>query len=186
MSETETLSSAVKGAINSRLLGVHFCLPGLIVSFDNLTRRCSVQPALQRRLVDEPEPLNLPVLEDIPVKFPRSSKFAIEFELEKDDIVTLIFAERSLEKWLEKGGIVDPNKTDIFSLSDAIAIPGLLTTPATWAAPIESGCISIRNKTNTTFVKLSDTEIEAKNSKGNIKLDNAGTVEINGNLKVLV
>ena len=62
---------------------------------------------------------------NVPVLFPRSRKAAVTFPLEKGDTVLLVFAERSLDEWIEKGGNkVSPEDPRRHDMSDAIAIPG--------------------------------------------------------------
>jgi len=65
--------------------------------------------------------------------FPRSNRFHLSFPIEIDDMVLLIFSERSIEEFLndsknsssKKVDFVTPQNTRVFSLTDAIAIPGL-------------------------------------------------------------
>jgi len=47
--------------------------------------------------------------------------------------VLLIFSERSLERWLSVGGVVEPGSNRKFDISDCIAIPGLFS----FANPID-------------------------------------------------
>jgi hypothetical protein len=53
--------------------------------------------------------------------------YKITFPVAAGDIVLLCFAQTSLDNWLQLGGVVDPQDSRKFDLSDAIAIPGLLS-----------------------------------------------------------
>jgi hypothetical protein len=46
--------------------------------------------------------------------------------------VALVFSDRSLDRWLNAGGVVDPGTYRMHDLSDAIAIPGLHPWSAPW------------------------------------------------------
>src|SRR5690606_33082216 len=54
-----------------------------------------------------------------------SGGFRVTFPVDAGDEVLLIFSESALDAWLTYGGEVDPVDDRRFSLSDAIAIPGL-------------------------------------------------------------
>jgi hypothetical protein len=69
----------------------------------------------------------MPVINNVPVIWPRTSLGSISFPLTHGDGVLLIFSERSLDEWLSNGGALAPNDPRQFDLSDAIAIPGLFS-----------------------------------------------------------
>lgn len=67
----------------------------------------------------------LPKITNIPILYPQSGTFYLRFPLAIGDIVLLVFCDKSLDKWLGTGGIVDPQDTRRHSLSDAFAVPGV-------------------------------------------------------------
>jgi len=124
MSGSGTLSDAMRAAIESRLATLHTALPGKVVEYDPAKQKASVQPVIKKRYRDDTIE-SFPVIESVPVVFPRSGGGSLTFPVTPGDIVLLVFAERSLDKWLELGGEQEPNDFGKFQLSDAIAIPGL-------------------------------------------------------------
>ena len=163
------------GAIFQSLIAeVHTNLIAQVISFDKAKQTVSVQPVLQRKYKGQ-DPSNLSVGEDIPVLFFGSGDFVITVDVKKDSYVVLLVSERSLDKWFLQGGIVDPDDTRKFNLSDAIAIPGINPLPDTIVPPVEANCISIRNRLNTMFIKLDSTGISMKN-----KLTVDGVTRSNG------
>lgn len=118
---TPTPGEVIRNAIDARLVDVHTALPAKVISYDASTRSVSAQPLIKR--VDRDEAgerivRSLPVVSNVPVAFP-----GITLPLEKGDTVLLVFAETSLDKWLDRGGEVDPIFDHRFDLSDAIAFP---------------------------------------------------------------
>jgi len=118
-----SLESVLAVAINTYLKDVHTILPGQIISFDPVEQLADVQPELQRNI--DSELVNLPVLSKIPVRFLKSGDFTITFPLKEGDEVSIYVIERSIDNWLEDGGIQSPNDTRKFDLSDAFIVPVL-------------------------------------------------------------
>lgn len=162
MSETKTWAQVMREAIDARLLEVNTSMPGLIVSFDPGTGLAVVQPSFKRKFNYEKEAVTLPQITNVPVVFPRGGGASIVFDLQKDDPVLLIFAQRSMDAWISSGGIVDPKDPRKHGISDAVAYPGLYdkTKPAS------------ADKIQIEFKK--DGSITQKNEKGNFSLDKDG------------
>lgn len=121
---TPTLAEFLDDGINAKLLDVHTCIPGIVVRFDAEKQIADIQPALKRKFSEtQIEPL--PVVTNVPVVYPRSSNSIMYFPLNKGDSVLLLFAERSIDRWISQGGIVDPADVRKHHLSDGICVPGL-------------------------------------------------------------
>lgn len=119
-SPTDIFRDSVYSVLNS----VHTALPGIVKSFDPSTNKATIQPALNKKYVTGPMPM--PILENVPVMFPRGGDFSMTFPLKEGDYVLLIFIERSIDLWVSVGGQVTPDDPRKFDLSDAIAIPGIM------------------------------------------------------------
>lgn len=118
-----TLPEVIYDAIESRLVDLHTCMPGYVEKFDAAKQICNVQPALMRKFANgKVEPL--PVVTNVPVLYPRGSKFSVTFPLDVGDSVLLFFSERSIDRWMSKGGVVDPADARKHHLSDAFCMPG--------------------------------------------------------------
>lgn len=150
------------GAIFQSLLAeVHTNLVGEVISFNAANQTIKVQPVLKRKYKDT-EPRPLAVIDEVLVLFFGSGDFWITVEPKPGSYVLLVVSERALDNWIAQGGIVDPANTRKFNLTDAIAIPGLNPLPDIIIPPVESDCISIRNRLNTKFIKLDATGITIK------------------------
>lgn len=112
--------------LGSRLEGIHTCIPASIETYDAATRKASVRPLIRLRMGAGPL-VEIPVIAGVPVVFPSSAAFALTWPLVAGDGVLLLFSEASLGNWLGSpgNGPVDPEDSSRFSLTDAIAIPGL-------------------------------------------------------------
>ena len=142
--EKPSLAQLLQTAIDARLCDVHTSLPGIVKSYDRETQTAKIQPSLKRKYADG-RTVNLPILNKVPIVFPRSATAWVHFDLVEGDEVTLIFSERSLDTWKEKGGVVSPDDPRKFNLSDAKAIPGGYSLPGKLTPKGAEGSIETAN-----------------------------------------
>lgn len=131
-SRTPTLGEVLNTAIGKSLEGVFVGLPGIVESYNAATQTAKIRPALKRPYVNEDGSEasdDLPVLEDVPVVYPKGGGFFLSCPLEKGDNVLLVFCDNALDEFfLSSGSIqVDPINLRMHDISDAVAIPGLFT-----------------------------------------------------------
>lgn len=115
---------------------IHTAIPGRIVSFDEELQRAEVEVAIQQwaRVEGGPdggfEKWPAPLLPSVPVLFPRGGGAFITWPIRKGDYCLVIFQERSIDQWCQKGGTqVDPIWRWEHDLSDAVCIPGFYPYP---------------------------------------------------------
>jgi hypothetical protein len=121
--ETPSLAKVISDAIEGRLADMHTAIPAQVVSYDAGTQRAKVQPTIKRKYANG-DLVDLPVINDVPVLWPRAGQAIMHFPLTPADTVLLVFSERSIDRWKTFGGKVDPKDPRKFTLSDAVAIPG--------------------------------------------------------------
>lgn len=124
MTSPVDLPSAIRQAILYQLNNVHTALPGAIISYDYQKQKAAIQPLLNKVWADGTE-TPMPVLENVPVIFPRAGGASLTFPVSEGDTCLLIFIERSIDLWLSVGGQVSPDDPRKFDLSDAVAMVGL-------------------------------------------------------------
>lgn len=181
-----SLESVLAVAIDTYLKDVHTMLPGQIINFDPVEQLADVQIQLKRNVDDEL--INLPVLSQVPVRFFKSGDFTITFPLKEGDEVALYFIERSIDNWLEDGGIQSPNDFRKFDLSDAYAVPTLYSQkqkiadfdPDNMVIKSTNGNSKITLKTDGTILMETTANTEITSAKTIIHND----VDIDGNLDV--
>lgn len=125
-----TLTDAVRYAVLQQLSDIHTALPAQIVKYDYQKQKAQVQPLLSKRytgnLIDENTNIQqLPLINNVPVIFPRAGGASLNFPVDEGDTCLLVFMERSIDTWKSTGGIVAPTDPRKFDLSDAVAIMGL-------------------------------------------------------------
>lgn len=102
-------------------------LPGLITEYDKTQQRASVQPLIQHGYVLDGvrRVETLPIVHDVPVHFPGAGTARITFPVRIGTLGWLKFASSSLDVWLVRGGLVDPDDDRRHDINDAVFEPGL-------------------------------------------------------------
>ena len=102
---------------------VNTSIPGIVVSYEPLTRRAVVQVALNILLFNGLA-LDGPLIPNIPVIYPAGGGFQLVFPLNPGDTALLVFSKRGIRRFKESFEREDLDPDGLFSLSDAVAIPG--------------------------------------------------------------
>ncbi len=101
------------------------CLPGRIETYDSKTHLASVQPLIKRKFYGQKQAALLPIVNRVPVIHPRTGSALIRLPVAPGDIVTLVFADRSLESWIQGDGTeAEHNDVRQHHISDASALLG--------------------------------------------------------------
>ena len=146
-----SLHETMRASIERVLIGMYFCLPAKIVSYDPETQYADLQIQLLLQLSDD-STAPFPVLPNVPVKHLRARGGAafIHMPLEAGDDMLLVFSQRSLDNWKTQGGMTNPDDNRKFDLTDAFAliggsaIPDAFTPQTTDAIEIVNGEAAIQ------------------------------------------
>lgn len=130
-----SMQSALDSYMSTALASVHTALPATVVKYDEGKHRAQVKPSV-RSLMENGVQIELPELLDVPVIFPASKAFDLEFPLDKDDGVLLIFQELDISEWKSGESTPIAATASRFNLDAAVAIPGLFSKPSEGKARI--------------------------------------------------
>lgn len=103
---------------------------GRVKSYDTVTQLADVELSIKIGYRDEfgDRKVSLqPVVTDVPVQQLGHGRVAFNVELVAGDPVVLLFSRDALDKWIKVAGTqpIDPGDDRRFSLTDAIALPGV-------------------------------------------------------------
>lgn len=161
-----TESDAQESIIARMLAQACFAIPGIIEEFNAKTQIAKVYPAIKRKTIngDSVKYVKMPVILNVPVVVPfaQTVGLLITLPIKKKDEGLIIFADRMIDEFVEKGECQPPeccgadNKTTeprAHSLTDAIFVPGIISKPK--AVPNWSTeAIEIRNRDRTCFFSM--------------------------------
>ncbi|HHT3860874.1 TPA: Gp138 family membrane-puncturing spike protein [Klebsiella variicola] len=154
-------------------------MPGIIQSFDPDAVTAVVQPAIKGAEQDESGSevsVNLPLLVDVPVVFPRGGGCTLTFPVKAGDECLVIFADRCIDFWWQSGGIQEPVDERMHDLSDAFCIVGP-QSQAKKIGGISTSAVELRSDDGETKLSLNP-------ASGSINGTAPGGFNLNG-LKIL-
>ena len=167
---------ALRLAMDGRLSSVWTAMPGIVESVDLSAMTISVQPAIQGQ-IQKPdgsyEYVNLPLLVDVPIVFPRAGGFILTLPIKAGDEVLVVFASRCIDSWWQSGSVGVPMEYRMHDLSDGFAIPGPSSQPKK-VSSISSSAAQLRNEAGDIFLEIGASGVKIK----------AATTTIEGNLVV--
>lgn len=167
----------------SKMLSVNTSIPAIVDEFNPDTMRLKVTPAINTKQVDVNGDVKYvtPVqITDVPLAVQHSTglNLWITCPISEGDICTLIFSQRSIDEFLK--GVKNANPDDgynsggtfirTFSINDAMAFPGIVTTDIPKNGYDNTG-IEIKNDpygiiTKQFKIHLSNNKIEFTNGNG--------------------
>lgn len=151
-------------ALEGMKSGLWTSMPGIIQSFSPGAVTATVQLAI-KGLVHAPDGsarfVNLPLLVDVPVHFPRGGGCTLTFPVAAGDECLVVFAARCIDGWWQSGGVQAPMEPRIHDLSDGFAFVGFFSQ-ATKIAGISTASAQLRSNDGTTYIDLNPTTKKVK------------------------
>ena len=122
-------------------LNLRVAMPGIIRAFDPATQTALVQPALKMTVSmgEGVRHLEAPTIAAVPVVLPfaQGAGLLLTLPIQPGDECLLVFADRAIDFFVERGGIqatdtcadLELSMPRAHDLTDAICIPGIISTP---------------------------------------------------------
>lgn len=168
-------------------------IPGIIQSFDPDAVTAVIQPAIKGVEHDasgSEVSVNLPLLVDVPVIFPRGGGCTLTFPVSAGDECLVIFADRCIDFWWQSGGIQEPVDGRMHDLSDAFCIVGP-QSQAKKISGISTTAAQLRTDDGTAFIELAAGHDVTVKTPGKLTASADGGTEItspeiilNGNVTI--
>lgn len=147
---------ALRLAIDGALARLWTAAPGIVQAVDLVAQTCSVQPTIQGEIAGpdgETQTVNLPLLVDVPLVFPRAGGFAVTFPVAAGDEVLVVFGARCIDAWYQSGGVQPAAEARMHDLSDGFAIPGPTSQPRKLAA-VSTVNMQMRTEGGEAFIEM--------------------------------
>jgi len=163
---------ALRLAMEANQTRIWTAIPGIVVSADLSAQTLSVQPSIQGSISDAEgnvQSVNLPLLVDVPICFPRAGGFALTFPIAAGDEVLVVFSSRCIDSWWQNGGVQAPAEVRMHDLSDGFALLAPTSQPKKLSA-VSSSNVQLRNNAGDTFVEITPS--------GSVRLIATTSVEI--------
>lgn len=123
---TPTMVSVLRGLVATEIGQMRKSMPGVVVSYDPVSMRASVQPAIQNgfELRGERTVERFPIINEVPILWPAWGGVRFRGTLQPGDEVWVMFSDLSLDRWKALGADRDPEDDRRHHISDAVAYPG--------------------------------------------------------------
>lgn len=185
----DDLQEGLRIAMETHQSHMWTALPGTVTGVDLGAQTVSVQPTIQGSVTapdGSTQAVNLPVLVDVPIVWPRAGGFALTFPIAAGDEVLVVFASRCIDSWWQSGGVGVQAEARMHDLSDGFAILAPTSQPKKFNG-VSSSNVQLRDEAGSTYVEItpggaarvvgaSSIDIEAPT------VNIAGTVNIDGQI----
>lgn len=146
------LDESVREMVLGLVKDLHTSAPGIIKSYDPATQTATVQAAIKRVFVGDGA-VALPLCVDVPVYFPGGGGFVHTFPVKPGDECLMVFAERCIDNWWDRGGVQEPFEVRFHDLSDAFALVGVRSRPR-FLRNVATDASELRTEDGTTMFRL--------------------------------
>lgn len=130
--------------------------PAIVQAVNLAAQTLSVQPAIQGTLSNPDgttQTVNLPLLVDVPIVWPRAGGFALTFPIAVGDEVLVVFGARCIDSWWQSGSVGAPAEARMHDLSDGFAILAPTSQPKKFTN-VSSTNVQLRDTAGTTYVEI--------------------------------
>lgn len=158
---------AARMGLESLQAKIWTALPGVVAAVDLSKQTVSVQPSIQGQTSAPDGSLtnvNLPLLVDVPICWPRAGGFAVTFPVKAGDEVLVIFSARCIDSWWQSGGVGAQAEGRMHDLSDGFAVLAPTSQPKA-LADVQTDGVEMRNEARDTYLRVTNGTIYIK---GNI------------------
>lgn len=170
-----TLPELLDMAVNKTVADIHTMYPAIVTRVNISEQLIDAQITIKRKF--KGELVNLPLLVDVPIRYPRSKTFSFTFPIEVDDHVEVRICSRSIDRWLLSGGINDPFDVRKFSLADCFATPAMY--PQTDLIPgFDENDLQIKTNSGGTNITIHKAEGVTINTTADVIVNASGQTEI--------
>lgn len=160
------LTKLLTEAFDNLMRSVMICLPGHVVSFDEKTQLAQVQCGIQR--VINGSGVSISILENVPVHFSGSDGWYFWHEISEGTEGIILFSQRAMDLWIERGGVVKPHDLRMFSESDAFFVPGIRSKAGPIPAFKNEG-IGMSDYSGANFIHVKNGSIDIKTDTLNME-----------------
>lgn len=159
MNQTERIGSSrdrERRTLQSWVNALRVASPGIVTAVDLDAQTVSVKLCLQGKITDEsgePQFVELPLLTDVPIVWPRAGGFALTLPVKAGDECLVVFGDQCIDAWWQSGGVQKPMDERRHDLSDGFAIFGITSQPRKLPS-VQSDAIELRTETRSGWISL--------------------------------
>ena len=151
------LDDVINVAMQSVSARLWTALPAIVQSVDFAKQTITAQPAVQVTQTlqsGERQIVNLPLLVDVPICYPKCAGFALTLPIKSGDEVLIVFGARCIDSWWQNGGVNNaPAEVRFCDLSDGFAIFAPTSQPKR-LANVHQENVQIRSADGAVYIEI--------------------------------
>lgn len=180
----EETANAVLSALDGRQAEMWTAMPGIVTAFNAQHNTVDVQPAIQstRRLPDG-RSINETLTHciNVPVHFQSGGGFSVTVPVKRGDECLLVFSQRCIDTWWDKGGVQPQRIQRMHNPSDGFAILG--TRSKARALPnVSTDKMQIRSDDGSTLIEIDGQHNVRIVAQGKVRLETP-LLEVTGKIE---
>ena len=179
-------TETTRTALDAKQAEMWTALPGIVTGYNAAVATCTVQPAVRGQVQGESGAwagVDLPLLVDVPVVFPRGGGFTLTYPIQSGDECLVVFSSRCIDGWWQDGGVANAPDSRMHDLSDGFALVGPRSQAGRLNPPAHAENVQLRSDDGETYVELTPGgEITAK-AQSSITLE-APSIILKGTLSM--
>ena len=177
-----------RATAQSAISKIWTALPAIVQSVDFEKQTISAQPAIQGvQTLQEggTQNVNLPLLVDVPICYPKCADFALTLPLKAGDEVLIIFAARCIDSWWQSGGASNaPAENRICDLSDGFAVLAPTSQPKR-LSNVSASNVQLRNTAGDVFIEIDPAgKVQVKANEFVANIAGNATWNVGGNFSI--
>lgn len=147
---------------------LHCALPGIITAFHEQEQTVSVRLAVREKISaaqgGDTESREIPVLQDVPVFFPRAGGWSLLFPIREGDECLVVFCDRCIDAWWQNGGVQNQAESRSHDYSDGIALIGPWSKPRKITGTWPANGARLQTDDGDTYIEVRDGAVYVKGS----------------------
>lgn len=147
---------ALRLALDARQSGMWTATPGIVTGVNLIKQTLTVRPAIMGKVTSPDgvsQDVQMPLLVDIPICWPRGGGFALTFPIAVGDEVLVVFGSRCIDSWWQGGGEGGQAELRMHDLSDGFAIPGPTSQPKKLSF-VSVNSVQLRNNAGNDIIEI--------------------------------
>jgi phage baseplate assembly protein gpV len=153
--------------------GIRTAMPGVVSAVDLDKQTVSVQPSVRGKSVapdGTQSDVNLPLLVDVPICWPRGGGFALTLPVAVGDECLVVFGDRCIDSWWQSGGTENVQaEARMHDLSDGFAIMAPTSQPKRLSS-VSTSNAQLRDEDGTTYIEI--------NPNGGVRISTQNNVDL--------
>ena len=173
----------LQAMLSSWQAGIFTALPGIYHAPGKDKQTANVKAAIKGKVSDQKggwTDKEMPLLINLPIVWPGGGGFQLTFPLSEGDEGLIVFAQRCIDAWWERGGVQPQAEMRMHDISDGFFIPAMLSQSKAPSTAASTSTVQLRSADGATYIEVAAGNLVNVHASAGTTI--TGPVTITGNL----